>query len=102
MPAVSKAQQRLFGVVHALQTGKIKPKDMPAKFRKKAEQAATSMSKKAVTHFADTKTKNLPTHVSESPTVTLADFLAVNTTLASLFEGLTDDELTQLEQKYQG
>lgn len=59
MPAVSKAQQRFFGMVHA---GKIpKPK---------------GMKKKDVKKFAKTKHKDLPEKkVSENEKVTFIQFL---------------------------
>jgi hypothetical protein len=57
MPAVSKAQQRFMGMVHATQKG-----DMEAP-SKEVEKAADSMSKKSAKDFASTKHKGLPSHV---------------------------------------
>ena len=54
MPAVSKAQQRFMGMVHATQKG-----DMEAP-SKEVEKAADSMSKKSAKDFASTKHKGLP------------------------------------------
>ena len=54
MPAVSKAQQRFMGMVHAVKKG-----DMPAPSPEVA-QAAASMKKKDAKDFASTKHKGLP------------------------------------------
>ena len=60
MPAVSKAQQRFMGMVHAAQ----KSED-PSPFSKDVKKAADSMSDKAAKDFASTKHKGLPDHVKE-------------------------------------
>lgn len=57
MPATSKAQQRFMGMVHAVQSGKMKSPSS------KVAMAAKSMSKKSAKDFASTKTKGLPAHV---------------------------------------
>ena len=56
MPATSKAQQALFGIAHAIQTGKRSTKGVsdPAK------KIAKNVSKKDVKDFASTPTKGLP------------------------------------------
>ena len=54
MPAVSKAQQRFMGMVHAVQKG-----DMEAP-SKEVEKAADSMSDKAAKDYASTSHKGLP------------------------------------------
>jgi hypothetical protein len=54
MPAVSKAQQRFMGMVHAVNKG-----DMPAPSAEVA-QAAASMKKGDAKDFASTKHKGLP------------------------------------------
>lgn len=54
MPATSKSQQRLFGMVHAYQKGKLK--DAPESVRRIAE----SISKTDARHFAETKHDGLP------------------------------------------
>jgi hypothetical protein len=57
MPAKSQAQQRFFGMVNAVQQGKMKaPSAAVAK-------AAKSISPSAAKEFASTKSKNLPVHV---------------------------------------
>jgi len=54
MPAVSKAQQRFMGMVHAVQKG-----DMEAP-SKEIEKAADSMSDKDAKDYASTSHKGLP------------------------------------------
>jgi Ca2+-binding EF-hand superfamily protein len=54
MPAVSKAQQRFMGMVHAVQKG-----DMEAP-SKEVEKAADSMTDKAAKDYASTSHKGLP------------------------------------------
>lgn len=66
MPAQSKSQQRFFGMVHAMQQGKLKTADMPASLVDKVEKTAASISDDAATEFAATPTKKLPKHVKES------------------------------------
>jgi hypothetical protein len=61
MPAVSKAQQKFMGIVHAIQKGDAKAKD----FSKDARDAAKSMSKKDAKDFASTKHDGLPDHVKK-------------------------------------
>ena len=56
MPATSQQQQKLMGIVHALQKGDIKP----SKVSKKAQQMAKSMKPGDVKDFAGTKHKGLP------------------------------------------
>jgi hypothetical protein len=58
--AKSKAQQRFFGMAHALQKGKKIPGAST-----ELKQVAKSMGKKDVKDFAKTKHKNLPTHVKK-------------------------------------
>jgi len=54
MPAVSESQQRLFGMVHAYQNGKLK--HAPAKIRRIAKR----ISEEDAEHFARTKHDGLP------------------------------------------
>lgn len=58
MPAVSKAQQRFMGMVHAAQKG-----EEPAS--PEVAKVAKDMGKKDAKDFASTKHKGLPDHVSE-------------------------------------
>jgi hypothetical protein len=64
MPSTSKAQQRLMGIVHAIQKGEADPKD----FSKSAQDVAASMSKSDVKDFASTKHKGLPDKKEENIT----------------------------------
>jgi hypothetical protein len=63
MPAVSKAQQKFMGMVHAAQKG-----EKPAS--KEVEKAADNMSDKSAKDFASTKHKGLPDHVKEGSVTT--------------------------------
>ena len=59
MPAVSKAQQRFMGMVHAAQKGDM---ENPSK---EVQKAADSMSDKDAKDFASTSHKGLPDHIKE-------------------------------------
>lgn len=61
MPATSKQQQKLMGIVHAIQKGDMKPSDAS----KKAQQMAKSMKPSDVTKYASTKHKGLPKKVKK-------------------------------------
>ena len=54
MPAVSKAQQKFFGIVRAIQKGEMAPTTP------ETAEVAASMKKKDVKDFASTKHKGLP------------------------------------------
>ena len=54
MPAVSKKQQRFFGIVRAIQKGEQKPTTP------ETAKAASGMKMKSVKKFAKTKHKGLP------------------------------------------
>ena len=69
MPAVSKAQQRFMGMVHAAQQGEKPASDKVAK-------AAASMSDKSAKDFASTPTKGLPDKIKE---LVLAELRSVKT-----------------------
>jgi hypothetical protein len=56
MPAVSKAQQKLMGIVHAIQTGRAKATD----FSPTAQKLAKTMSKGDVKKYASTPISKLP------------------------------------------
>jgi hypothetical protein len=60
MPSTSKSQQRLFALVRQYQKGKLK--NPPAKIKKVTKH----ISPTDATHFAETKTMNLPEHVKQS------------------------------------
>ena len=59
MPAKSKSQQRLFGMVHAYQKGELKNAS------KEIKDIAKSISKKDAEDFAETKHKGLPNKVKK-------------------------------------
>jgi hypothetical protein len=61
MPATSQQQQKLMGIVHALQKGDIKPSKVSAK----AKELAKSMKPSDVTKFAGTKHKGLPKKIKK-------------------------------------
>lgn len=64
MPAKSKSQQRLFGMVHAYQKGELEnPSD-------EIKDIAKSISKKDAEDFAETKHKGLPNKVKKTKKVT--------------------------------
>ena len=56
MPSKSQAQQRLFGIAHAIQKGEMKPGQATGA----ARRIARDVSKSSVTDFAKTKHKGLP------------------------------------------
>lgn len=56
MPAVSKKQQRLFGMVHALQKGTLSKDKVSPEIR----HLAKSIDPESVSHFAETKHTKLP------------------------------------------
>ena len=74
MPAVSKAQQRFMGMVHAVKKG-----DMAAPSPEVA-QAAASMKKKDAKDFASTKHKGLPEKKKVEESVGLAVARAIDKT----------------------
>lgn len=56
MPAVSKQQQKLFGLVHAYQTGKVSPDKVSSKIKKIAKSISPEDAKKfASSSHADIK-----------------------------------------------
>ena len=61
MPAASQQQQKLMGLVHALQKGTVKP----GQASKKAKEMAKSMKPSDVTKYAATKHKGLPKKVKK-------------------------------------
>ena len=62
MPATSKSQQKLMGIVHAIQKGEADPKD----FSKSAQDMAKDMKPGDVKDFASTSHKGLPDKKEES------------------------------------
>ena len=91
MPAVSKAQQKFMGMVHAVQKG-----DMEAP-SKEIEKAADSMKKKDAKDFASTKHKGLPKKtekkddvkkIEESIMLLIQNHLPAHTTKGELLKSL--------------
>jgi len=74
--AVSKKQQRFFGMVHALQKGELNTKGMSKRLKKNLQKTAAGISKHEAEKFAKTKHKGLPEKVSE--TLTFKQFLLLN------------------------
>ena len=60
MPAVSKAQQRFMGMVHAEKEGKLDKSKLDPEFAAKIERIAASIKAKAARDYAETKHKGLP------------------------------------------
>ena len=86
MPAVSKQQQKLMGIVRALQTGAMKP----GKASKQAQAMAKSMKPSDVEKFAATKHKGLPKKVKkEEMTLEVPKMYMVRKPM----EGLTADKM---------
>ena len=56
MPAKSKSQQRLFGIVHAIQKGDVKASRFPKRIREMARRVDPGDA----ADFASTKSKGLP------------------------------------------
>jgi hypothetical protein len=81
MPAVSKAQQKFMGLVHALKKGDIGPEDVSAD----VEKAADSISDKDAKDFASTKHKGLPSKVEQLVRKMVREYLR-ETTLTELTE----------------
>ena len=69
MPAKSKSQQRLFGMVHAYQKGKLK--NAP----KSVRRIAKHISEEDAKHFAETRHKGLPEKKAALSERYLAGFL---------------------------
>ena len=67
MPAKSKKQQRLFGMVHAYQKGELKNASEEVK------DIANSISKKDAKDFAETKHKGLPNKVKKKKSVKISE-----------------------------
>ncbi len=65
MPAKSKSQQRLFGMVHAYKKGELDTKGVDAGLLKKIKKIAGGIEDKSAKKFAKTKHKGLP-EVKES------------------------------------
>lgn len=81
MPAVSKSQQRLMGMVHAYKKGELKLSDVPAGLAAKIKEIAKGMTDKEAKKYATTSHEGLPDHVKESSRhPTFIEFLAETST----------------------
>jgi hypothetical protein len=89
MPAVSKAQQKFMGLVHALKKGDIGPEDVSAD----VEKAADSMSDKDAKDFASTKHKGLPSKVEQLVRKIVREYLR-ETTLTEEVEQIDEKLIT--------
>lgn len=85
MPAKSKPQQRLFGMVHAFKTGALSLKNLPAGLADKVKKVSKSISDKAAVDFARTK------GLTES--LSFTQFLIIQEELADTF---TEQEAIQV------
>ena len=89
MPAVSKAQQRFMGLVHALKKGDIGAGEVSAD----VEKAADSMTDKDAKDFASTKHDNLPNKVEQLVRKIVREYLR-ETTLAENTKQLDEKLIT--------
>lgn len=78
MPAKSKSQQKLFGIVHGCQSGKI---DSDICDSPNIKKLTKSVSYKAAKDFAKTKTKKLPERVQESRDLSFKQWIDLNENL---------------------
>ena len=74
MPAKSKSQQRLMGMVHAYKKGELDMSDMSAAMKKKIKKIAATIKDEDSKKFAETKHKGLP-EVKEARNITFKEFL---------------------------
>ena len=93
MPAKSKAQQRLMGMVYADKKGELKN---PPKIVK---DVAQSISKKDAKDFAETKASKLPDHVKEEDAEAKPSFLAFLEDYADIVERFENGDLQLDEAK---
>ena len=92
MPASSKQQQKLMGIVRALQKGDLKP----SQASDKAKEMAKSMKKSDVKDFASTKHKGLPKKVKKE-NMGVASMYVVRKPTADMQEADLVLELNPLE-----
>nr|BDD47560.1 hypothetical protein 12 [Legionellales bacterium] len=76
MPAASETQQRLMGMVHAYQQGKLNLADLPnQELRDKIKSLAKSMKKKDAEEFASTKHKGIPAKVKKEQEEKIREYI---------------------------
>lgn len=97
MPAKSKSQQRLMGMVYAYKKGFLKLKDLPKNVVSKVKDISKSMSTKEVKKYASTDRKGLPKYVKEH--YTFVEYLSEENRLFNAFADLSEEELSILEDK---
>ena len=78
--SVSKKQHGLMGAAYSVEKGDKELKDIPKSYRGKVKKVVDSMSKKQIKDFTKTKTKNLPTEVTEENKYDLAGAMKQNFT----------------------
>jgi membrane protease subunit (stomatin/prohibitin family) len=94
--AVSQAQQKFMGMVHAMQKGKKIPGAS-----KELRQAASTMKPKDVKDFAKTKHKGLPKHKTTEDLQSLGEKWGVETTVSAHERGkYTGKTKTELLKAY--
>ncbi len=74
MPAKSKSQQRLFGMVHAYKKGDLDTASVDSDLLKKVKKIAGGIKNKDAKKFAKTKHKGLP-ELKETHKITFKEFL---------------------------
>jgi hypothetical protein len=79
MPAVSKKQQQLFGIVHAYQTGKLSGNKVSAQIKKIAKSISPEEAKKYAT-TSHKSLKEILEHILQSPAYTLLTLQEITTT----------------------
>jgi hypothetical protein len=62
MPAKSKAQHGLMGMVLDYKSGKLKAADIPPRVKSRVVRMAKEMTSEQVEEFTSTPSKNLPEH----------------------------------------
>ncbi len=64
MPAKSRAQHGLMGMVLAYKRGDLKEGDLPERVKSRVKRMAKEMTSEQVEEFTETPSKNLPEHTS--------------------------------------
>ena len=92
MPAESKSQQQLFGMVHAYQKGMLKNPSP------KIKEVAEHISKKDAKDFAATKTKHLPVHVKKGFVTRAMEIGYTEGQAVDMFNKIANDVLMDVNQ----
>ncbi len=93
--AVSKSQQRLFGMAYAVKTGEIELESLPVSIRDKVKSIVKNMTKKQIDDYASTKLSGLPNKIERN--VNESEINKEN--LSNLISNLISDyvELTEIQ-----